>query len=93
MFHNKAQVSTDTPIVISLFAFQAIILLGLGFLNIDQKQQDVGTNFTYTGFDIINFKNNVISNISELGWGNALIFTPFLIGIGYIVAKLIRGGG
>lgn len=91
--YNKAQTSTDTPIIIAIIAFQTFIILALGFLNINPEEQQVGTNFSIAGFDIVNFSQNIITNISELGVFSALLFTPLLVAVFYIVAKLIRGGG
>lgn len=84
MFYKKGQTSTDTPIILSIFAFQAFLVVMLGFLNITPETQSV------TGFG---FTQNIISNISLLGWGNTILFTPLVVGLGYIILKLIRGGG
>lgn len=82
--NKKGQVATDTPILIWLVVFQAFIITMLGLLNITPETQSVG---------IANFTQNIITNLSILGWGNLLIFLPLEIALGYIIAKLIRGGG
>lgn len=82
MFYKKAQ--TDTAIIISIIAFQAVIILGLGFLSITPDTQSVGA---------FSFTENLVTNIELLGWANALIFTPLVVGFIYIIARLIRGGG
>jgi hypothetical protein len=101
MFFKKAQAGTDTVIILSILSFQTFIILCLGFLSTTQTTYVGSDNisFNITGVSTISSGNrlfsfgNIISNISELGWGNSLLFTPLLICIGYIVAKLIRGGG
>lgn len=85
MKNKKAQTSTDTPIILSILVFQAFVLLGLGFLNVPTT--DVGINDALFSF------GNIINAIELLGWGNSLLFAPLVICIGYILAKLIRGGG
>ena len=84
--NKKAQAATDTPIIISIFTFQSFIIVALGFLNITPDNQVIGS-------DLINFTQNIVNNISYLGWANTIIFTPLIIAITYIIAKLIRGGG
>jgi hypothetical protein len=86
MKNKKGQTSTDTPIILSILVFQAFVILCLGFLNV--KDSEVTTS----GNVLFSF-GNIISSISVLGWGNAIIFAPLIICLGYILAKLIRGGG
>jgi hypothetical protein len=86
--NKKAQTSTDTPIILSILVFQTFVVLMLGFLNVSSTEI-VSTN---TGNALFSF-GNIISNISYLGWGNILIFSPLIICLIYIIAKLVRGGG
>lgn len=83
--NKKGQTSTDTPIILSILVFQAFIIIMLGFLNVDSNNNDVSVPLF--SFD------NIITSISELGWFNTIIFAPLIICLGYILAKLIRGGG
>jgi len=84
--NKKGQVATDTPILLSIFVFQAFVLLSLGFLNIT----DVTT--VSSGTILFSF-GNIINSIALLGWGNTLLFAPITLCVIYIIAKLIRGGG
>ena len=85
---KKAQVSTDTPIVLTILVFQTFVVTALGFLTI--ANEDVtATNAKNIFFSF----GNIVNNIAILGWGNALIFAPLIIVLLYILAKLIRGGG
>ena len=99
---KKAQTSTDTPILISIIAFQAFIILALGFLNVNYASQksinSTSINATYQiqtyNVPLTNLSiTNIITNISYLGFANVLIFSPIIGAIIYIIAKLIRGGG
>lgn len=99
MKNKKAQVATDTPIILSILAFQAFIILCLGFLTIitvsnnpDSISMNTSGITTNSPSNIFSF-GNIITNIELLGWGNTLIFTPLGVCIAYIIAKLIRGGG
>jgi hypothetical protein len=83
--YKKAQVATDTPILLSIFVFQAFVILSLGFLNVSYTKQTADTS-------LFNF-GNIITSIAELGWGNTLLFAPIGLCVIYIIAKLIRGGG
>jgi len=84
---KNGQVSTDTPILLSIIVFQIFIITCLGFLDISENY------VTYQGFgsETIGFFQNIIINISYLGWGNTLIFLPLIICLSYIIAKFIRG--
>ena len=93
MKNKKGQTSTDTPIIISIFTFQIFIIIMLGFLDINTDTKDVGLNADIPLIGHIGFAYNIITNISILGWGNLLLFTPSIIALAYIIAKLIRGGG
>lgn len=86
MKNKKAQVATDTPILLGIIVFQSFVILGLGFLNFSDITQ------TNSGSELFSF-GNIITSISLLGWGNTLIFFPLEIALIYIIAKLIRGGG
>lgn len=106
---KKAQVSTDTPIILFILVFQTFVILALGFLNITNTSVESPNITSYS--EITTYSNstttvtttntgnslfsigNIISNIKILGWGNSLIFAPLIIVIIYIIAKLIRGGG
>lgn len=99
MIFKKAQVSTDTPIILSIFSFQIFIIICLGFLSTSQTTYISTDNisFNITGISTTNNSlfsfGNILSNISILKWGNTLLFSPLIICITYIVVKLIRGGG
>lgn len=90
---NKAQVSTDTPIILSIIVFQTFIIIMLGFLNINIATKNVTGELNLPLLPHISFTQNIITNITLLGWGNLLIFLPLEICLGYIILKLIRGGG
>lgn len=93
MFYKKSQVSTDTPIIISIIAFQTLIIVCLGIIQIDPVTETIGKEVDILGLGTVGFTYNIINNISYLGWANSLIFTPLIFGLLYIVLKLIRGGG
>jgi hypothetical protein len=82
---KNGQASTDTVIIFSILIFNGFLVLSLGFLNIDYEENNIS--------DVLFSFGNIISNIIELGWGNILLFAPLIICLGYILAKLIRGGG
>lgn len=82
--NNKGQTATDTPIIIYIVVFQVFVITMLGFLNITPETQTVGA---------LNFTQNIITNLSIIGWGNLLVFFPLEVALGYIIVKLIRGGG
>ena len=86
---------SDTQILIAIVAFQTFIVLSLGFLNVGyiDGAQEVTTVDTDVEVFNINFGFNLMNNISALGAFNVLIFSPLIVGVGYIIAKLIRGGG
>ena len=73
---RKGQTATDTPIILTIVVFNAFIILSLGFLNINNS--DSIKTQTY-GSGLINFSQNIVTNISLLGWGNALLFTPLVV--------------
>ena len=85
---NKKGQANDTAILLSIIIFQTFILICLGFLNVSDSE----ISTINSGSELFSF-GNIISNIQILGWGNLLIFTPLFIGLGYIIARLIRGGG
>lgn len=93
MKNNKAQVSTDTPILLWILVFQAFIVLGIGFLHVTPTTKTVGGDINIVGIPNISFTQTLVTNISYLGWGNLLLFAPLEICLIYIIAKLIRGGG
>ena len=83
---NKKGQANDTAILIGIFVFQAFLIMALRFLNVNTETQEVGS-------EDISFTSNIVTNIILLGWFNAILFTPLLAGVTYIIAKLIRGGG
>ena len=87
--------SEDTGIIMGIIAFQAVIILCLGFLQVSYVEigNDVATVDTTVEIFNVSFGQNLITNISSLGFLNVLIFSPLIAGFGYIIAKLIRGGG
>ena len=87
---NKKGQLTDTVILMSMIIFQSFTVICLGFLNVSEN--DITTT-TYDNPIVSSFVVNVISNIGQLGWGNLLIFLPLEVGLIYIIAKLVRGGG
>lgn len=99
MKYKKAQTSTDTPIILSILVFQAFIIIMLGFLNVNTENNSVDsinanstgvtTNTPTTIFNI----GSIIHSIKILGWFNTILFIPLEVIIGYIIVKLIRGGG
>ena len=86
---------SDTQIIIAIVAFQTFIILSLGFLNVGYVEGSQQVTTVDSGVEIfnVNFGFNLMTNITALGAFNVLIFSPLLVGVGYIIAKLIRGGG
>lgn len=82
LINKRAQ--TDSSIILSILVFQAFIIIALGFLDTTPTTVEV----TGSGFG-----QNIITNIAALGWFNAILFIPIYVVIGYIILKLIRGGG
>lgn len=85
----------DTGLIIGIVAFQAVIIICLGFLQIETESSGYNATILNTGLEVfnLNFTQNLITNISSLGFANILIFSPLIAGIGYVIVKLIRGGG
>jgi hypothetical protein len=90
--NKKAQ--SEAGLLLTLLVFQAVIIVFLGFLELTTEQNEVGTPTLNLGlFSVPKFGFNIISNIAQLGWFNLIIFVPISIVVGYIVARIIRGGG
>lgn len=95
---NKGQVSTDTPIIFSIFVFQAFVIIMIGFIPIynvtDIKYNESNATVNLPGvLPDMSFGQKILTNIAILGWGNLIIFAPLEVCFIYIIAKLLRGGG
>jgi hypothetical protein len=84
MKYKKSQ--SDVSFILGVLVFNAFVILALGFLNINNDN-----NVTTETHGLEAFSMNIISNITLLGWGNTLIFTPLILCIIYLVGKFIRG--
>lgn len=101
--NNIGQATTDTPIVMALIAFNVFLLFAVGFIDMNnfspspstgdyEYQTNISVNTSSYSVPITNFKfANIVTNISEFGGFNILLFAPIIGAIIYIVAKLIRG--
>lgn len=88
--------STNTPIVIAIFAIYIFIGIMFGLIGMGLQSTQVGTPAqpTLLGFlsEIGSFFGGIFFTIGNLPlWANTLIFLPGIIGLVYIWFSFIRG--
>lgn len=95
-----ASIGTNAPIILTIFAFYAFIIVIFGLIGSSQLQTNsaLGTvpqpsTVTFLG-QISLFIQGIFFTISTIPvWANAIIFTPISYTLFYVVLTYFRGGG